>query len=85
MTAVWHCHDWVQIGLMTFGSILAFVLQRRSSPTTFDISPGGYAILAILLVNSNIRTLPVQLNIKLASVSKLEKNRNLTVKNKINR
>jgi len=54
---------------MTFGSILAFVLQR-SSPTTFDVSPGGYAILAILLVNSNIRTLPVQLNIKLASVSK---------------
>ena len=70
MTAVWHCHAWVQISLMTFGSILAFVLQR-SSPT-FDISPGGYAILAILLVNSNIRTLPVQLNIKLASVSKKE-------------
>jgi len=38
--------------------------------TTFDISPGGYAILAILLVNSNIMTLPVQPNIKLASVSK---------------
>ena len=30
---------------MTFGSILAFVIQR-SSPTTFDILPGGYAILA---------------------------------------
>jgi len=58
-----------KIGLMTFGSILAFVL-KRSSPTTFDISPGGYAILAILLVNSNIRTLPMQLNIKVASVSK---------------
>jgi len=69
MTAVQHCHAWVQIGLMTFGSILAFVLQL-SSPTTFDISAGGYAILAILLVNSNIQTLPVQLNIKLASVSK---------------
>ena len=68
MTAVRHCHARVQIGLMTFGSILAFVLQC-SSPT-FDISPAGYAILAILLVNSNIRTLPVQLNIKLASVSK---------------
>jgi len=54
---------------MTFGSILAFVLQSFS-PTTFDISPGGYAILAILLVNSNIQTLPVQLNIKLALVSK---------------
>jgi len=58
-------HAWVQIGLMTFGSILAFVLQRYSR-TTFDISPGGYAVLAILLVDSNIRTLPVQLNIKLA-------------------
>jgi len=58
-----------KIGLMTFGSILAFVL-KRSSPTTLDISPGGYAILAILLVNSNIRTLPMQLNIKVASVSK---------------
>ena len=34
-------HAWEQIGLMTFGSILAFVLQRYS-PTTFDISPGGY-------------------------------------------
>ena len=64
MTAIWHCHARVQIGLMTFGSILTFVLQR-SSPTTFDITPGEYAILAILLVNSNIRTLPVQLNIKL--------------------
>ena len=83
MTAVRHCHARVQIGLMTFGSILTFVLQR-SSPTTFDISPGGYAILAILLVNSNIRTLPVQLNIKLASVSK-KIVRNLIVKNKINR
>jgi len=50
---------------MTFGSILAFVLQRYSR-TTFDISPGGFAVLAILLVDSNIRTLPVQLNIKLA-------------------
>jgi len=69
MTAIRHCHARVQIGLMTFGSMLAFVLQR-SLPTTFDISPGGYAILAILLINSDIRTLPVQLNIKLASVSK---------------
>ena len=82
MTAVRHCHAWVQIGLMTFGSILAFVLQR-SSPT-FDILPGGYAILAILLANNNIRTLLVQLNIKLASVSK-KIVRNLIVKNKINR
>jgi len=63
---------------MTFGSILAFVLQR-SSPTTFDISPGGYAIL---LVNSNIQTLPVQLNIKLAPVSK-KIVRNLIVKIKL--
>jgi len=83
MTAVRHCHAWVQIGLTTFGSILVFVLQRVS-PTTFDISTGGYAILAILLVNSNIRTLPVQLNIKLASVSK-KIVWNLIVKNKINR
>jgi len=29
MTAVRHCHAWVQIILMTFGSILAFVLQQR--------------------------------------------------------
>ena len=66
---------------MTFGSILTFVLQR-SSRTMFDISPGGYAILAILIVNSNIRTLPVQLNIKLASVSK-KIVRNLIVKIKL--
>ena len=76
MTAVRH---W----LNDIGSIFAFVLQR-SSPTTFDISPGGYAILAILLVNSNIRTLLVQLNNKLASVSK-KIVRNLIVKYKINR
>jgi len=58
-----------RIIIIIIGSILAFVLQR-SLPTTFDISPGGYAILAILLVISKIRTLPVQLNIKLALVSK---------------
>ena len=68
---------------MTFGSTLAFGIQC-SLPTTFDISPGGYAILAILLVNSNIRTLTVQLNIKVASVSK-KIVPNLIVKNKINR
>ena len=68
---------------MTFGSILAFVLQR-SLPRTFDIAPGGYAMLAILLVNSKIRTLPVRLNIKLALVSK-KIVQNLIVKNKINR
>ena len=36
---------------MTFGSILAFVLQR-SLPTMFDISPDGYAILAFVLQRS---------------------------------